>query len=642
MTPNIIRPTISEERLKELGGYLSTQWERAVSGRAQQVDGDYSRWEKLYRGVPREKIRTVPWYKSSNFVVKLTRMFLDTFCARTLNVLFATKPLYALEGFPTEVRESMEIYFNLKAINQWEHYKMAGLGLAAGNKNGTAVFKTIWELDEDWDVSDGEERRVVTFEGPRQHLIPFEDFYIYPITCQDIDKAEILFHRVRYIEEEARRKILQSKWNISLEELLGALKAPNDLKREEAQQEAGVTDSKHMEFEVIECHHRYALEEGGRQYRLVTCYSPALNKVIDLYHCPYSPGVKLFHDYRPFPKDDIFYGESMCELLAQSQEEASQIHNDRRNQSFMLSAPVFKRRSGSGVPNPSTNWYPGKVFDVDSMDDFDVIQIGKNYQDMMAEENHILSLAERLSGIGPVMQGNASGMMGKRGIYNAQGTMAVLAESNQRQDTNIRDFREVMSRIARTCYMMQCTYGKEDKLLETFSPEMRAQILRGFQLVDQYKASDSVRFLVKASNASVNSEVRKAATIQMSQVLSQYANAVTQMSMQLANPQINPTIRLVMNDVVKMHRWMATRILRDFDEYEAEGVLPDVAAAIEASIPGGSRGTSEEDEDFGLPAVDTGGAQGSQGVAQGAGGNAFQALVGGLQPPGGGMAGGGY
>lgn len=591
----IIRPDLSEDKWATLERYLCDHYNRAHLARSEQVDNKYEKWEQNYYGVPAEKVRTVPWYKSSNFVVKVIRIFIDTFVARTLNIIFATKPLYNVDGYPSDLKESLELYLNRKAINEWNHYELAQGMLLRGNKNGTCVVKTPWLEKKVIDVMPGtagasqQENEVTIFSGPKSSIIPFEDFLIYPITCNFLDEAVIKFHKVRYVEEQALRMVNSSKWELTEDELTGMLITPNDAKRETTQEESGVVDRYLKELQVVECYLDWEIVEGSNKYYSLICLIvPHANKLIDVYFNPYPRNLEIFTDYRPNPKEDFIYGESMCELLESSQEEISNIHNSRRDNNFIANAPVFKRRSGSLIPNPSTNWYPGKVFDLEDMADFEMVQVGRNFNDTLAEESADLQYVERLMGIGQVMQGLAAGSMGKKGVYNTSGTLALLSEGNQRQDTNIRDFRRVLSRIVKTAFSLQSFYGKDDPTIEVFPAEIQAQIKQAMSLATPSRLATTT-FEVRASNAGANSEVGRANLLQMASVLGQYGNAVQGMVGQLANPQLNQSIRLIMLDVINMQRWMAKRLLRAWDEYDAEEMLPDAKRAIEATVPGGGQ-----------------------------------------------------
>jgi hypothetical protein len=616
MPTQIVPVPLSEDKRRKLGLYLNEQWLRAKRGRQSQVDDRYAGWQKAYSGVPLEEIRTVPFYKSSNFVVKLIRMFLDTFMARSLNVIFATRPLFICDGLPEEIKEGWELYLNRKAMYEWDYYNLTKSLTLQGNKNGTAIVKTPWVEKESWSVQVGQmgtpqESKVLEFAGPCSQVIPFDDFFLYPITCTDLNKAEILFHRLRYIKEDAQRKQDSGEWTLPKgQDLVNMCRHPADVQRQEEQADAGVVDPYLLELEVIECHLKWAVtNDSTKLYNIVALFQPATQLILDCYYNPYPQNLCIFQDYRPFPRDDIFYGESMCELLGQSQEEASRIHNERRDNSTIASSVCFKRRSGSLIPNPSTNWYPGKVWDLEDMTDLDTFDVGRNYENMIQQEDYVFTLAEKLSGIGELMQGASQGMLGQRGVYNTTGTLSVLAEGNQRQDTNIKDVRCVLSQIGKVSSRLQAIYGGNDPFIQTLPTEAQQAVQQALQIFksDAYKY---IQLEVKASTPGANSEVRKANLMLMGQVLGQYGQTAVQMASQLANQQLNPVIRTTMSEFIDMQRWMAKRLLKELDEWDATEILPDVNAAIaQASQPTGSQQSSPRGPQQG--SIQPGGANGA-------------------------------
>ena len=597
MPLKIIRPPVNPDKKKELTQYLLKRWQQAVDARRDQIEDDYDRWTKNYRGVPREKKRTLPWYGASNFVVKLIRIYVDTFIARTLNIIFATKPLYTIDGYPRELKEAAEAYVNRKALYDWKHYKLAHQMLFRGTKNGTVFLKTIqYEhnvIDVRGDVDPTAEKSesiISVYKGPRTYVIPFEDLYLYPITANDMDEVQITFHKVRYTGEAAKQKMADPdiQWDITPEELDTIVKVPHDIKREEEQQDAGIHDYNLEEVQLIESQLEWPItNDPNRYYSVVALLSPDLNRIVDLYYNPYPANAQTIHRYAPVPREDLIYGESWCELLEQCQEEASAIHNDRRNASFLGSAPVFKKKDGARIPDPSTNWYPSKVFVVEEMDDFDVVNVGRQIGDLLSEENSVYSAADMLTGVGREMQGASQGQS-DRGIYNTQGTLAVMAEGNQRQDTNIRDVREVMGEIAKTSFLLQATFGADDPIIDKlFSEDTASQIRQALQITD-FERLRATQFEVKTSNAGANSEAYKASLIQMSNVLGTYSQTLQQLGPQIlgAGGMNNPQMRALFVAIVKMQAGMAKTLMRGYDLYELEDLLPDVNGILGAPEAG--------------------------------------------------------
>lgn len=606
----LVRPPLSEEKRDELEAYLLEQWSRAVSARQTQVDDKYSAWSKNFYGVPAEETRTVPWYKSSNFVVKIVRLFVEAFVARTLNLVFATNPLMTVGGYPIEQKDALEFYLDRKCRGEWKFYELFNRMLVRGAKNGTVVVKVNQVEDTTYDVSstqgsEWKEDTIVNYSGPKPRVIPFDDVFFHPITACDMSEVEITFHRVRYSEEAANRNVKGGKWNLSDDEIKRAAKMPQDIKRADERDQAGVYDRFLQELQMVECHLKYAVtNDDSKFYSVIAVICPEINKMVDMYFNPYPGNFETFYLYAPSPREDCIYGESWSEILAQSQEEISQIHNDRRNSSFLASAPVFKRKNGSNLPNPSTNWYPGKVFDLDDINDFDVISLGRDTGDMINEEIHVLQLAERLMGIGSLMQGGSAGQSDKRGVYSTGGTLAVMGEGNSRQDSNIRDARQVLGEIGKCCYFFQAHFSPDDPLLDYVAPKVKEQIKACFASTTRDRIA-CAKFEIQASSAGANREIEKSSLLQMANFLAQHSKTLLELTPQVIAQQNNPVLKAMTQSIMELSAWMARRLMHAYNEYDSEGVLPDVRQILsggntptalpgsgqEGLEPGGAGGT---------------------------------------------------
>lgn len=638
----VVRPRdLSPERQKEIFHYLTEQWDRAKQGRAQQVDEHLERWDKMYRAIPAEAQRNFPWPKASNLVVPIIRMHLDTFVSRTLGIVFGTQPLVKAVGFPKEHSDSLEKYLNDKCLYSWEIYSVAREWLFAGNKTGTATLKVPWvdytAIDvmpgTSEDAEDYRENEVSVYSGPRPEVVPFEDFFVYPITATRAHHIQIKFHRLRFTSEQVQKNIANGTWLHAWEPTIAEdgtvtdglknyLTRPVDMKRDTEQSDAGVQDYLLYEFQPIEAHFQYDL--GDDKYvDLVALFHPEMRDVLDIYFNPYPRNCEIFHYYRPFPRDGLFYGESLCQILGPFQEEISAIHNDRRNNSYLSNAPTFVRKRGADVPNPSTGWYPGKVFDLEDTDDLQQLNIGRAHDPMIDQESFSMQLSERLTGIGALAQGSAQGAMGKRGVYNTGGTMAMIQEGNERQHTNIRDFREVLSDAIKTCFVLQKTFGPDDPVI-AFYPE---SVQKGIKSALQYATEDRThlcRFEIRTSSAAMNKEVDRQNLMQVAGVLNNLYGQTMQAAQQLLNPQLNPGLRMVMNDIVKAQSEMAKRLLTSFDELDPEGLIPNVGAAIDTVIPGGSQGTRPPEQ----PPLQLGGTPAIPGPPPGSGLEGLQEIPG--------------
>lgn len=607
MTYHIIRPNISDEKWEKLESYLRDYWKRAQDARNEHVDRRYPDWLKNYDGVPAQKVRSLPWYQSSNVVIPIARIFIDTFVARTLNTVFATKPLFLVSGFPSDQARAFEEYLNYKAVHEWGFYNLSRSMLFRGNKYGTATTKVTWLEDMSdnpyaGSAGDPKSEPYHRYFGPKPQITPFDDWYGYPHRANTLDELDIQFHRLRFSEAKALRLREENKWKVAPEDFATAMERPLDAKRDEEETDAGIGDQHYRELQVVEAFLEYDAAEDGRHMPIVAVFFALTGKLVDVYFDPCPPGAASFHDYRPIPKEDLIYGTSMVKILSPFQEEISQIHNERRNNNYLASAPIFKTKQGARVPNASTTWYPGKNFVLENMDDFEVVSVGRIQLETLQEESHDLMLAERLMGITAAQQGFSQGTPGKgRGTYNTGGTMAMLTESNTRGMTNVRDFRQVISGIGKTCMILERQYGRKakDPVLEQFSPEKRELILAAIEghTVERVRRKITLNLATQASEAAMNRETRRLNLLQAANVVQQYGQQTLGLTKQLATME-NPLMKTLIERLLAMQHEMAQSVVSAFELDNLEEKIPDVgkikqqlsAQSRRAGPPGGAAG----------------------------------------------------
>jgi hypothetical protein len=596
----VIRPRdLSPDFREELVRYLCEQWTRAEEGRRNQVEGDYERWNKNYAAVPRELQRSLPWPGASNIVVPLIRMHLDTMVARTLGVTFATQPLAKICGYPQELADDCESYLNYKARCQWGIYEVASEMLFSGLKNGLAPVKIPWIDQKTIDIMPGDgpedfrSTEVDLYVGPRPEVIPFEDYYVYPVTATRQHHIQIRFQRLRFTDEQVKEMCDAGKWLRSFEGdgdtpgLKTYLKKPDDVKRASEQSVAGVEDQYLYELQPVECSFRYKLPDG-QYYDLLAILLPEARDILDLYFNPFPLNMPMFMDYIPFKREGLYWGESLCQILEGLQEEASSIHNDRRNNSWLANSPVFKKKSGSLIPNPSTSWYPGKVFTVDEMDDFEMMNVGQMLNPMIDQEMQVYQIAQLVMGHDATAMGSAQGSMGKGGVYNTGGTMALLAETNDRQSKSIRDYREALGGILKTSFILQGQFQPDDPAIAYFPADKQARIKQALEYAfSNPQKTHLAQFEISTSTAAANKEIERQSLMQMAGVINNYNQAIQPLVMGLLSPNgQNPALQFMTMQVLKSMDYMAKRLLRAWDEIDPEGALPNVDAILQKAGKG--------------------------------------------------------
>src|SRR5439155_20524517 len=134
--------------------------------------------------------------------------------------------------------------------------------------------------------------------------------------------------------------------------------------------------------------------EPGRPHSIICVFDPQRKDPSSILKCYFNPyDEDPFADFHFMPREELFYDYCVPEILEQAQEEQAQVHNSRRDASTITNTPGWLKKRGANVPNPSSTWYPNKVFEVDSMDDLQVLQLRPQYSAMLEEENSIVQAA---------------------------------------------------------------------------------------------------------------------------------------------------------------------------------------------------------------------------------------------------------
>lgn len=589
-------PYLGPDKLKEMSAYLLEKFRFSVTARTNQVDGHYKRWMDNYSAKPAEQVRTTPWYRASNFVPQLIRMHVDILTARMVGIIFGTKPFWkptsVLDAVPQQVLQVLGSWLEFETSGQrMNFYPAIRSGVHRGFKTGTNVFKTVWKDAGTYGFSvatgigapgQGITFKTINKEGVTLQPLPFEDFYPYPLTVEDIDDIRIKFHRLRFTKQDVEWRLARGLWNKNATELM--LQTNGDYKaqpaRESQAQEAGITLTKDvvMPFTAVEAWFDYLFPDGNR-YKLVAVFNPYVDKPEDsllrFYFNYDTRGEDPFVVQRPMPRDDFFYGYGVPEILEQTQEEQAQIHNHRRDANTIANNPGWKKKRQSDVPNPASDWYPGRIFELDDIADMEPLQFPGNYNSLIDEEAYLLSLADRYTGMGAPMQAMGSGILeGKRGVYSAQGTMAMLQAGSDRPDLFLKEYREAFHRIGRKVYRYNRDFRSKPLPFQFWGEN--GNILRTIFQFPEPDDYDPVYFSIGASDGSANKEADRTNLLLMANTLAGYYNQLWQAVATVGQLPPGDPIRETLLMVLDGAKDLADRLLYVFDIGDRNKLIPDV------------------------------------------------------------------
>lgn len=607
----IIGCPLTPDRKKELVEYLHTKFWDVVRARQNQVDDSYRRWQSNYDAKPVEEVRSTPFYNASNFVPQLIRMHTDILTARVVGLVFGTNPFWMpsslLSDIPHELLEILQDALQWASFQDIPRFQRTMISvIKRGFKTGSPVVKYPWTQDSVWRMrgtngAGAPITKEIVLEQMDFRAIPFDDFWPYPLTSETLEDCHIKFHRVRLTKEAVQSRIKDKWWEEEAGKslLAGGPSSPSlDNAREAQAEQASIelTSDVAQPFSAIECWLEWEVASGEKT-AIVVVFNPQLKDEKALLKCYYNPyECDPLTDFHFLPREELFYDYCVPEILEQAQEEQAQIHNSRRDASTITNTPGWKKKRGANVPNPATTWYPNKVFELDSMDDLEPLQLRPQYQSMIEEESAIIAQAERYTGVDAPMQGYGAGVMsGKRGIYNTGGTLALLAAGNNRLDLYLKCFRDPMHAIGKGIFCSYRDFGSEK--LKRFEHYERYKLLQELFAQSRQQSSGGLFFGISASDASANKEIDRSSLLLMANTMAAYYQRVFEAGGVVAQLPPDSPVRELILSILDGARDLTSRILHSFDIGDRKRLVPDVRTFF----GGNAAGADAASQQAGLP-----------------------------------------
>jgi len=591
---------LSGDKLAELSNYLVTCFNNSLTARRNQIDNKYQNWIKNYEAQPAQTQRTTPFIGASNFIPSLIRMHSDILHARLLGTLIATRPFWNPKTFNSLISndetEALGEYLERVCNLEMNFFPSLDEITSSFVKEGTCIAKLVPVAEKLRSYAASNQAQLVDINECRLDVLHFQDFFPYPLTARDLTYTSAQMQRLRVDKRTIEDRKNQGLWNRESCDVLLSCQDKPDQNLLQGAQASGVilTADVVLPFSCVEAWFKYDLGTGVND-SLVCVFNPMVigaKGILRLYYNYHDdPRNTPFVDFRLIPRKGLFYGYSIPEILESSQEEQSHIHNARRDANTISNIPAWKKKRGSEVASPNTQWYPGKVFEVDSMDDMSPLTGPGNYNSMIDEENMIIGLAERYTGISQAMQGMGAGSMGKRNVYANTGTLALLAEGNRRLDIYIKRLRYPMHLLGSRIVEYKRNFSEQEILQEWGENGQLVQ-----KALEQAKGNQSRYFYdIAASDAGSNRETDRSALLLLSNTASGYYNQLMQAAQTLAQmPPDKPSpVRELLLQIVEGGADLFRRILVSFNVDDRKKLVPNLRQLMGGGGPQGAPGSAQ-------------------------------------------------
>jgi len=575
---------LTAQREAELRRYLKDKITAIRSGLKELHETKLVRWRKAYDAVPASPSRDFPFKNASNLVVPLIAIHSDTLLARVMASRFKLAPFWSASlvgDFPAkmeEVRAAFESHMQYIGIepSMLDLYRVYRAWYGEVIKYGTSTVKAPWDQQvEDVYMASGDTSgsyqyypRTV-YEGSRPEKIPFTDFGIPPSspTCE---AANFKYHRLRYQRDELEERAYRGLY--SMEKDRQILEMPDrtspDYINQETETDSGartVSGYGWAEYDVYECHFMYRL---GRNFtRLIVWYNESNDVILRAFHNYYPDDPFIMA--RMFYRDDHAYGYGFAEALGMMQEEVSQIHNQRRDNSTIANTMVWRLDPNSNL-NAGYDIYPGATIPA-AQGEIEGLRPGQPSPMQIDEEQLTLELADRRSGVSAPMQGMGAGVMNKRGVYSSMGTLSLLQEGNTRTDLNITDMHYAHTKLGRIIARQEAEFGMKEGRFKRYG-KAAALVMQALQGIKD----GTLCIPVRASTASVNLEVEKQNDIMLTQLAMKHYDAITKMMQTAQNQMLPPDVQQYLRDAINSANYLMTSVFRHFGHDDPKMFVPPV------------------------------------------------------------------
>ena len=591
MAEILSKASLSDDKEKQLARYLKVRIQEIRSSLNSVFQDKVVKWNAAYEARPREEIRQFPFQNASNLIIPLVAIHTDTLHAQLMAAIFKTNPIVATKVFGTsneaidKMREAYQEYmeFVCNEPKELDLYRVYNEGFKSGIKLGTVTFKTSWEeVVRDFYIPGGDGSGSMkdfvaetVFEGPRPEKIPFTCFLIPP-AAKSIESADFKAHRrvmTKYeLEDRKFRKVYDKK---AVEKILASPdRTTPDIVVKELQSNLGIEQKPseyNAEWDIYECHLSFHFEGQTITPRMIVTYHDKTDTILRVMYDNLRD--EWFVGGRLLARDDLYFGYGYAETLYQFQEGASETYNGFRDNQTVANTRVWRVNPDSKL-NEGYRIYPSAKLpaekdEIEPMAHGDLSQI--NIQDLQL----LLDLAERRSGVSPPQQGFGAGTMhGRRGVYSAMGTLALIQEGNSRKDLIVSDMRDVHTRLMRLVTRLFGEFGGDSKFQEKRLAKFGTKGILIKAAIDKILAGE-IALPVYASTASVNLEVEKQNDLMLQGVLERHYQAIAQMLGAISGVMTPPQVKDYFMHVIKASNSLTKTLLRNFGHSDVDVLVPE-------------------------------------------------------------------
>lgn len=600
---------LSEKKLDNLRSYLDRELLAHRAERSKWVD-DLKRWQEDYWSTPSSEQAEFPYRGAANFVIPLTAIAVEAIHAREMTTLFALNQFVHVNiqnAEAQDLRNDLERSIDRELIKGVDIYKFCDQTLLENKKLGTCVGKTDYEKIIKTAVREvgGEEQefQVIVRQGPTAYAVPVANF-LMPFIATDPQYSP-------WVGEEHLANFYTLEQGVDsglfdpdlLEDLQAFFAQSQQLSSTPYTQSVRSLQNQlpiewPREVGWNEIWLEFDIDSDDAPRNNDPAVSGGANKEIVVhYHWPSRTFFSIRYNWRSdlsrpyrignyFPMEHRWAGIGVGKQNEQFQELATTIERQRVDNATLANMRMFKAKQGSGI-GPNEPFFPGRIFLLDEMDDFEPIVGGSEiYPSDYNNSQQAVIYSQQRTGVNEMTLGMPqSGTPG-----TATSDVQRVQEQTRKFDYTFKNSKRFLKQITLDILCQQSEFGFRDRRwFDTLG--QNGQMIEQMLSIDPADIQSELYFEVEIVGQSNNDALDRNNWTQFAGMLTQYWTEMMGMVQQTGNPQL---IQAVMAQAMSAATEAMKQISQGFDIRGAERLLlPQQLIAALSQQPGQSNGPNQ-------------------------------------------------
>jgi hypothetical protein len=593
-TPLIYLSADVEERLRS---YLREELDNHDFERSEWLR-EIEKWSKLYWATPNSGAGAGPLQGGATLIVPLIAIAVETLQAKFLTKLFALDQFSSI----TLPDKWADIDSSLEKIVDHEFLTVGDIKEAADQccleflKYGTCVIKTGYEYVKRqgiiYDLDDTELEVEIIKKGVCFNHVQLTNF-LMPFAASDPQKAAWCGEEHTWTPFELKQ---MCESGLLYEESFEMMQAHfYDLNQSSLSPSVSVLqNAERMEKRQPLWPERVHIKEIavafdiGRKFdvELFVYYHRDSDKILGVRYNDRHDLSRPWNVKAYFPVEGRWVGIGQGKMGEQFQAEVTTQHRQRIDAISMAILRMFKTKRGSGI-SPDEPIFMGKIWEVDEMEDLDIIQTGEIYPSSFQGEQSAMLLHQQRSTVNEGTMGMPQ--VGTPGT--AAGELGRVQEGTMRFDYVYNRFKDLLKKACLDGLCIIGKYGLRHEVILDQYPDGNRVLEFLSQSPDLIKGEVILKYNLVGQ--SQNRMIDRASWTQLSGILTQaYTNAL-QIAQQMGNQQLAQQIA---QKALTANFAALTQILEAFDirninkismsSQELQGATPTTAGPALPEIKG--------------------------------------------------------